>query len=99
MGGSDELRQYYADRAHEYEKVSQIPERQNDLSDLRRMLQEMLAGHEVLEVACGTGYWTQYIAATASSILGTDVDPEVIGLAREKAYPEGKVRFQLADAL
>lgn len=98
MSGGDELRQYYADRAREYEKVYQIPERQGDLADLRRMLQETFAGHDVLEVACGTGYWTQDIAIAARSVLATDVNPEVIQLAKEKAYPEGKVRFRLADA-
>jgi len=98
MSVNDNLQQYYADRAQEYEKVYQIPERQGALADLRQFLQDTLAGHDVLEVACGTGFWTQPIATTALSIVATDVNPEVIALAKEKPYPEGKVRFQMADA-
>ena len=93
------LQQYYAHRAHEYERVYAIPERQNDLHALRLTLQNLLAGHSILEVACGTGYWTQPISETARSILATDVNPEVIELAQQKTYPQDNVRFQLADAL
>lgn len=98
MSKNDELIKYYAERAHEYEKIYHIPERQSDIAQLNRTLQDYLAGRDVLEIACGTGYWTQTIAQSAHSILATDVNPEVIDLAKEKHYPQGKVRFQLADA-
>src|SRR5687767_7217832 len=94
----DDLKEYYARRAAVYEKIYEIPERQDDLAALRRMLKELLAGHDVLEVACGTGYWTLPISSTARSILATDVNEEVLELARAKPYPEGRVRFLLADA-
>ncbi len=92
------LQQYYAHRAREYELVYAIPERQDNLLTLRLTLQDLLAGHSILEVACGTGYWTQPVSETARSILATDVNLEVMELAQQKTYPEGKVRFQLADA-
>jgi len=98
MGLSSNLKQYYADRAQEYERVYAIPERQGDLRTLRALLQELVAGHDVLEVACGTGYWTQPLAETARSIVATDVNSEVLDLAQKKAYSAGKVHFQLADA-
>ncbi|HKP52680.1 MAG TPA: class I SAM-dependent methyltransferase [Chloroflexia bacterium] len=98
MNPNSDLKQYYADRAQEYERVYALPERQDDLRALRGLLQELLAGHDVLEVACGTGYWTQPVSETARSILATDVNSEVLDLARKKLYPAGKVRFQLADA-
>jgi SAM-dependent methyltransferase len=98
MHPNGDLKQYYADRAQEYERVYAIPERQDDLHILRALLQTLVAGHDVLEVACGTGYWTQPLAETARSIVATDVNSEVLDLARKKTYPAGKVRFQLADA-
>ena len=92
------LRAYYAQRAHEYERVYAKPERQHDIARLAALLQEALQGQDVLEVACGTGYWTAVIAQTARSILATDVNEEVIAVARTKRYPPGRVRFELADA-
>ena len=98
MAMNNSLKEYYAARAGEYEQIYELPERQEDIARLRAMLQALLAGHDVLEVACGTGYWTLPISLTARSILATDVGEEVLALARQKPYPEGKVRFMLADA-
>jgi demethylmenaquinone methyltransferase/2-methoxy-6-polyprenyl-1,4-benzoquinol methylase len=98
MPEKTDLIRYYADRAQEYEKIYLKPERQADIAALREVLADTLAGHDVLEVACGTGYWTQPIAEAARSIVATDVNPEVIEIAKAKRYPKGNVRFQLADA-
>lgn len=94
----DNPREYYAQRANEYERVYAKPERQHDLGQLAALLQDTLGGQDVLEVACGTGYWTAVIAQTAHSVLATDINPEVIAVAQAKDYPPGRVRFGLADA-
>lgn len=93
-----DLRRYYAQRATEYEQVYAKPERQGDIARLRVLLQELLAGQDVLEVACGTGYWTSVVAQTARSILATDANEEVLDLARARSYPDGRVHFGRADA-
>jgi protein-L-isoaspartate O-methyltransferase len=90
---------YYARRAREYECVYDKPERQADLRALRAMVTERLSGHRVLEVACGTGYWTEPISYTAASIMATDINEEVLNIARTKRYPNGNVRLAKADAL
>jgi SAM-dependent methyltransferase len=92
------LLEYYGKRAVEYEQVYAKPERQPELAALTLLLQGLLAGHDVLELACGTGYWTAAVAPTARSLLATDVSPEVLELASQKSYPVGRVRLQLADA-
>lgn len=51
----------------------------------------------MLEVACGTGYWTPSIAETASSVTATDAIPEPLAVARSRPGNE-KVLFELADA-
>ena len=49
------LLDYYARRAEEYEQIYQKPERQAKLALLKACLVKLLAGRDVLEVACGTG--------------------------------------------
>lgn len=88
-----ELIQYYADRAFEYEKTYQRPERQNDLKTVHSLLKKLLKGHNVLEIACGTGYWTKTIASVAKSIIATDVNLKVLQIARNKKYVCKKVFF------
>jgi ubiquinone/menaquinone biosynthesis C-methylase UbiE len=50
---------YYRDRANEYEQIYSKPERQNDLKRIGSILHEEFFGKTVLEIACGTGYWTE----------------------------------------
>jgi len=88
---------YYAKRASEYERIYAKPERQNDLEVLRNLFGETLAGESVLEIACGTGYWTQVVAQTAKAVTATDINEEVLQIARSKNYG-CEVSFQKADA-
>ena len=94
---TDQLAQYYANIAEEYERVYDKPERQEDLEDLREKVADALAGHTVLELACGSGYWTEVIAETADSVLATDINEEMLALARERELPDN-VTFARADA-
>lgn len=98
MASSSDLVHYYARRAPEYEQVYLKPERQDDLHRLKIRLCELMAGHRVLEVACGTGYWTTVIAQTAESIVATDINDSVLRIAAEKPFPPGKVQLLRADA-
>jgi SAM-dependent methyltransferase len=97
MSAATTLVDYYAQRAAEYERVYEKPERQADLATLRTMLRNELAGQDVLEVACGTGYWTQVISSTANSVRAVDINPAVLELARAKNYPRRNVTFEEQD--
>ena len=66
------LEKYYASRAAEYERIFDKPERQSDLARLRKDIPALFKGERVLEIACGTGYWTPLIAEQAESVLATD---------------------------
>jgi demethylmenaquinone methyltransferase/2-methoxy-6-polyprenyl-1,4-benzoquinol methylase len=98
MQSAGNLRDYYARRAGEYEKIFAKPERQPDLASLRMLLPGLLAGRDVLETACGTGYWTRIISGSARSILATDINEEVLEIARHKTYPNHNAEFKIADA-
>jgi demethylmenaquinone methyltransferase/2-methoxy-6-polyprenyl-1,4-benzoquinol methylase len=89
---------YYARRASEYERVYQKLERQADLRKLEKLLSFTFAGQNVLEVACGTGYWTQFIAKSARSIVATDINQEVLEIARRKDFGSCEVTFLESDA-
>src|SRR5215472_5217010 len=92
------LIRYYAQRAQQYERVYQKPERQADLRKLRELVVSAFAGKSVLEVACGTGYWTELIAPYASSVVALDINEQVLALARDKPGVKGKVTFLRRDA-
>ncbi len=102
-GGRDpELVRYYAARAREYERIYDKPERQADLRVLERRVAQALAAREVIEVACGTGYWTRFIARTALRVVALDANPQTLEVARSKRLAvqgvEFGVEFGVADA-
>ena len=89
---------YYSQRAHEYERIYQKPERLADLALLRVHLRRAVAGRRVLELACGTGFWTAAIADCADAIHATDASEEVLEIARAKQLDSTRVTFALGDA-
>jgi demethylmenaquinone methyltransferase/2-methoxy-6-polyprenyl-1,4-benzoquinol methylase len=93
------LERYYSKRAAEYEQIYDKPERQRELEWLRRRIPELLAGRTVLEVACGTGYWTQFIARKARMVHACDINESVLEIAADKPIPRDRVHFFKADAV
>ena len=73
------------------------PERQADLRQIEQWLPSVLAGAAVLEVACGTGYWTQFIAPVASAVVALDSSPETLRIARERVVAPN-AEFHIGDA-
>lgn len=92
------MQTYYEQRAPEYDRVYDKPERQADLGVLRSRVAELLAGRRVLEVAAGTGWWTTAIATAAASVHGIDLAVPPLGIARTRAY-ECPTSFTVGDAL
>lgn len=89
---------YYAQRAREYERIYHKPERQDDLHRLREFVGRTFAGLHVFEVACGTGYWTEVVARSAASVVATDINEEVLTVARSKSMDTAKVTFRREDS-
>jgi len=88
---------YYSKRAAEYESIYSKPERQADLRQLQELLRTDLAARDVLEIACGTGYWAERIASVADSITALDISDSVLEVARSKKIVNSKVQFSRAD--
>lgn len=95
---TEQLAQYYASNVQEYDRVYDNADLEDDLDALHDKVEELLSGHKVLEIACGTGYWTQSIAETAESVLATDINQDMIDLAQTRGFDADVVQFGLADA-
>src|ERR1700722_13724588 len=89
---------YYQRRAPEYDEVYAKPERQGDLGGPKGPLPPLVAGRNVLELAAGTGYWTQVIARAAASVTATDLNPETLAVAAGRDYGPARPLLVTADA-
>ena len=60
---------------------------------------ELAVGRDVLDVACGVGYGSQWLAKNgAKSVLGIDIADDAIEHARQNYFHQA-VKFEVADAL
>ena len=94
---SPDIKTYYGRRAAEYDQIYLRPERQPALRALQRRVTAALNGTRILEVACGTGYWTRLLAPAARAVLATDINQEMLRIARTRCQPYPEVEFQLMD--
>jgi ubiquinone/menaquinone biosynthesis C-methylase UbiE len=82
-------------RGYAASKVADMTGYERTLEHTRRYLR---AGDAVLEFGCGTGTTALKLAPFVARILATDISPEMIAIAREKASAEGvgNVEFEVA---
>lgn len=92
-----QLQDYYAARAGEYDKVYLKPERQENLRHMQAWLSDVLAKRSVLEIACGTGYWTQFYAPLAARVVALDSAEETLRIAEVRLHGTN-VRLLAGDA-
>ena len=90
--------EYYRARAAEYEQIyyRNVPKRRQEISDHIKFVEKLAAGKTVLELACGTGYWTQAAAKDAKEVIATDIAVEMIKEAKNKKY-NAPVKFINSD--
>ena len=88
---------YYRARAGEYGRFYENPLRLDELNQLREWVASRVRGLNVLEIAAGTGYWTEVAAPVASAVTAIDSVPETLALAAQR--PLGpRVTLLAADA-
>ena len=61
-----------------------------------RLVKEMHPNGKVLEIACGTGMWTEALAGLAETVTAIDAAPETIDIARARVG-SANVTFEVAD--
>jgi len=92
--------QYYSARAEEYDVTASylLPKHAVAIAPIKARYQLALQGHDVLEIACGPGYWTEAVALTARTVLATDLDPALVSKVKRRLLGVGNVQCQVADA-
>lgn len=80
----DAVTRYYSKKASVYDSTIRPAERQPDMEELIGLIEKKMAGKKVLEVACGTGYWTQIIARRARFVRAVDINDEMLDRATTK---------------
>jgi demethylmenaquinone methyltransferase/2-methoxy-6-polyprenyl-1,4-benzoquinol methylase len=84
---------YYRRRAGEYDATA-YPDVEAAREQIAGLVAEMGATGDVLEIACGTGLWTEALARTAGTLTAVDAAPEVLEIARGRVPAAD---FQVAD--
>lgn len=86
---------YYRRRAGEYDATAY-----GDVVAARaridRLVAQMRPSGTVLEIACGTGLWTEALAGVADTVTALDVAPEAVAIARDRVGTSN-VSFVVAD--
>lgn len=71
---------------------------ENLLSPIVEIVVPYVSDRTVLEIACGTGNWTEVLAKRASSVLAVDSSPAVLDIAGKKLEHLKNITLKEADA-
>ncbi|MEU4623401.1 class I SAM-dependent methyltransferase [Actinoplanes sp. NPDC023801] len=86
---------YYRRRAGEYDETAY-----GDVATARERIARLVAGMrpagDVLEIACGTGLWTEALATWAGTLTAVDAAPETVEIARSRVR-SANVEFVVGD--
>ena len=86
---------YYRRRAAEYDATAY-----GDVAAARariaRLVTQLRPAGSVLEIACGTGLWTEALAGWADTVTAMDAAPEMVAIARDRVRL-ANVSFEVAD--
>ena len=92
---------YYERRVPHHDKYMSYHDNASHESHLKAVIEDvtpLLTGRHVLEIACGTGNWTQVLTRRARRVTAVDRFQSALDLARAKGYEGCEVEFVSADA-
>lgn len=103
----EEQKAYYQARAKEYDewfyrrgRYDHGPEHtrqwESEAAEVRRILAEANLTGQVLDIAAGTGIWTQELLKTAGHVTALDSSEEMLELNRQRVQHD-KVTYTLTD--
>src|SRR5580693_3717216 len=86
---------YYRRRAGEYD-VTAYGDVAAARTRIARLVAQLRPAGSVLEIACGTGLWTEALAQWADTVTAIDTAPEAVAIARGRVR-SANVSFEVAD--
>lgn len=86
---------YYRRRAGEYD-VTAYGDVTAARARIARLVAQMRPTGRVLEIACGTGLWTEALAGLADTVTAIDAAPEAVEIAHDRVR-SANVSFEVAD--
>jgi len=94
------LRKYYDDTALDYDKMYARRDSawRRELEALADAMTIAMADRRVLEIACGTGFWTEIVAKVARHIVAVDSSEKMLAVARKRKPRSDNVEYFHGDA-
>ncbi|HEX6750946.1 MAG TPA: class I SAM-dependent methyltransferase [Longimicrobium sp.] len=103
----EQQKEYYRARAGEYDEWFERTGRYDrgpdhrarwfaEVDEVRAALEGFRPAGRVLELACGTGWWTEQLVRWADEVTAVDASEEVLELNRRRV-DDGRVRRERAD--
>lgn len=96
----EEMQNYYGKRAPVYDSSMGYDDgaKVRILLPIIECVRDTMRGRHVLEIACGPGFWTQFAAEAAVSVVATDYNESTLDEARKKCLPADRVSLLQGDA-
>lgn len=87
--------EYYRARAPEYEATA-VPKNSPEWQAARQVVQRLSQFETILELACGTGYWTQELVRHTAQLTAVDAAPEMLDFNRARVN-DSRVRYECVN--
>lgn len=88
---------YFARPSTGSDSLLQNPNAQSDIQSIRSCIRDHLTWKRILEVGCGTGYWSSVLGNIARFTTSTDPSEQIIQKARTANRHVGRVFFLTID--
>ena len=96
---TDAVARFYAKAAASWDDRVLDEDQEADYDEVADGIAPLVADQTVLELACGTGRWTEVLAEEAAHVIAVDINEAMLEQARERDLPDGQATFLQADAL
>jgi demethylmenaquinone methyltransferase/2-methoxy-6-polyprenyl-1,4-benzoquinol methylase len=96
-----EMNEYYRKNVHHHDECMSYTDNlsmEKLLASIIERIEKDIKDKDVLEIACGTGNWTQVLSKRARSVVACDINEAYLIEAKKKEYQNDKVVFKVADA-
>ncbi len=98
---TDEMKSYYDQRAPWHDELMNyqgIDQMEKLFQPIIEKIEPIIVNQTVLEIACGTGNWTQVLTKRAKYVTAIDSSKQSLDIAKQKLQETKNLSFKLIDA-